>query len=410
MSYFEDYHFLKNKYQSKLDFIPFPKWNLNLHNIPFTSQSELVFTRNKDYYVPKILENKEILKGQTQEVIKINDAEIEENRSFHYILLKSSQEIKSDELVIFFHGLNEKDWNKYLPWAKHIVQNTGKAVLMFPLAFHINRGALAWGNNRSMQVVSQDRMKLFEGLKESSFTNAAMSTRLHFAPARFFLSGLQTYNDIIQLVQYIRLGNHSLINETASIDFFGYSAGAFLAAIIMMANRNGWFSNSQAVFFCGGSMLSEMRLSSRYIMDSEAYQTIQDFYIHHFTKSLEADKKLYHLFNSTHSGGIFFRSMLSDKFEKENQIREKRLIELSDRILAIGLAKDTIIPFEGIRKTLQGRRKDIPIVCENYELPYKYSHMNPFPYNQKCAEVVEKPYQEIFSRIERHLQKAIKVT
>ena len=42
-----------------------------------------------------------------------NDASIECNNSFDYFLFEKSDSPKSNEIILLFHGLNEKTWDKY---------------------------------------------------------------------------------------------------------------------------------------------------------------------------------------------------------------------------------------------------------------------------------------------------------
>ena len=60
-------------------------------------------------------------------------------------------------MLLLFHGLNEKDWDKYLPWAHALARATGKAVLLFPTAFHMNRAMGHWSDHRCMHRASQER-------------------------------------------------------------------------------------------------------------------------------------------------------------------------------------------------------------------------------------------------------------
>jgi hypothetical protein len=71
--------------------------------------------------------------------LDLQDSHVSENRKFHYPLFHCPERGRARELLLLFHGLNEKDWHKYLPWAHQLALTTGKAVLLFPIAFHMNR-------------------------------------------------------------------------------------------------------------------------------------------------------------------------------------------------------------------------------------------------------------------------------
>lgn len=402
--YTESFEWFKSNYDTIQKKTSLEKGQVRIEYLDFISLSEQIFPKNQSYYEPHLAQHQVnwdngLRLSEMKKVVAISDAEIQENRDFQYILMIPKEEKVIDEVIILLHGLNEKDWIKYLPWAEKLVELTGKGVLLFPLAFHINRSAQDWKNTRLMNSVSKERIKSFQNLSESSFTNSALSTRLHFAPVRFFLSGLQTYQDITQLISYIRLGNHPYISETAKVNFFGYSAGAFLSAIILMANRNNLFNHSKAVFFCGGAMLSRMHLTSRYIMDNFAYESLLNFYVDDFEKTLSEDSKLKNLFNSTRYGGTYFQSMLSEKDNKFNQIRNERFSQIHHQIKVFSLEQDTIIPSSEINKTLNGNRQDNLITIQELNFPYAYTHMNPFHFTSKNKDLVSQTFNTFFEEV-----------
>ncbi len=410
MSYLKTYHLLKNSFDFQKELITLPGQNFEIYNLPFESDSDLIFPGGQEYYVPQLqtmncteMIEEKIKSGNLREILKVSDSEVIENKSFRYVFLKQKTGQKSKGIIIMFHGLNEKDWTKYLPWANKLMELTQKDVILFPIAFHINRALVNWSNPRLMDKISKERQGIFNALQESSFTNAATSARLHFVPSRFFLSGLETYNDIIQLVTKIKMGNHSMIDKNASIDLFGYSAGAFLAQILLMANRNGIFSQSKGILFCGGTLLSRMQLTSRYIMDNEAHQAINRFYIDNLDTHLEKDSYLNLLFSAATSGGLYFRTMLSQKDAAANEVRESRLKQISNQLLGISLKKDSVMFPHDIEDTLKGSKKDIPTLCRTFDFEYDYSHVNPFPAIEKIEPEVEKAFQEVFETIANFL-------
>lgn len=74
--------------------------------------------------------------GTIDNNVHIKDIFVKENQSFNYQLIKPKGQEKVKRVVFLFHGFNEKDWSKYLPWAKSICDGTGSAVILFPIAFH----------------------------------------------------------------------------------------------------------------------------------------------------------------------------------------------------------------------------------------------------------------------------------
>jgi hypothetical protein len=401
--YYQDYQALKDNFN--LNLAEYAIGTTQIYNVGFESLGiASIFPNDRQYYAPKLGGstlnlNAKLFGGDLDQLIQISDAEVAENQRFIYTLVSTEEPRNLKGLIFLFHGLNEKDWTKYLPWAKILAELTGMGVLLFPLAFHINRALPPWQDSRMMNVVSKKRMELFFGMSESSFTNAAMSTRLHFSPVRFFYSGLATYYDVIQLVKQIKSGQHSLFSAQTNFHFLGYSAGAFLAQIILMANRDDLFSQSKAILFCGGPLLTRMHLTSRYIMDSEAHQAILDYYTDNFDRNIEADFQLNQLFESARRGGIYFRSMLSESYSSANQLRKQRLAELKNQMLAIALKQDNIMPPHEIQASLLDLDGNLAIPCEIWDFEYPYSHMMPFPYLEKIKDEVDNQFKKIFGRM-----------
>ncbi|MCB9249985.1 MAG: hypothetical protein H6613_16270 [Ignavibacteriales bacterium] len=116
----------------------------------------------------------------------------------------------------------------------------------------MNRAPGNWSNPRLMKKMSEYRISKFNGIENSTFANAALSSRLHSKPSRFFTSGFQTFSDVTDLVTEIRAGNNKYIYDDASINFFGYSIGALLAEVLLMANPRNYFDKSKLFIFCGG--------------------------------------------------------------------------------------------------------------------------------------------------------------
>jgi hypothetical protein len=48
----------------------------------------------------------------------IADSEINENREFRYPVFLPEGYKQTNRAIILLHGLNEKSWDKYLPWAR----------------------------------------------------------------------------------------------------------------------------------------------------------------------------------------------------------------------------------------------------------------------------------------------------
>lgn len=308
------------------------------------------------------------------------DVTIRENRVFTYNVVTAHRRGRARGAILLFHGLNEKYWDKYLPWARTLCDQTGKAVVLFPIAFHMNRAPADWSNPREMARFAAKRRSSLAPVVGSSFANVALSTRLQQAPERFLRSGLETYFDVLQLVDEIRAGNHPAIDGDAEIDLFGYSIGAFLAEMLMFENTRGAFSTSKAFLFCGGPTLSQMRPVSRYIMDSRANAALDAFYGEDFEANLRVDPPLRRLFDRLQTLGTTFRSMLSPFALRD--FRRTRLAAVGRRLAALVLRRDQVIPQEAVRRTLSsGLDPRIAPSVESLDFAFDYTHERPFPFS-----------------------------
>jgi len=214
MSYIEDFEILKERFTSKEKRISFPEFGMEILNIPFESENRKILPGEDSYICRKhgthfsngYKVNMDHVSKEVSNLIKADDSKIDENRFFSFPLFRGIGDKGNRDLIILFHGLNEKSWVKYLPWAKELVEQTKKSVLMFPFAFHMNRSPHEWTDPRLMRKVSEEKLKLFPRTKHSSIANAAINMRLQVMPLRFLWSGLQSLYDVIQLVRIIRSG------------------------------------------------------------------------------------------------------------------------------------------------------------------------------------------------------------
>ncbi len=396
MSYHDDYLFLREKFNQKDEFITLKRYRQNIFNTPFESFNYDLLPGEKHYHCQIHNESFEdsysldytISAPHLDELLRIDDSHIEENIFFTYPIFKPFTLKKSKDVIILLHGLNEKSWEKYLPWSHKLVEYTDKTVILFPIAFHMNRAPERWADPKFMNRVSKERKKFYPKVTNSSFANAAISTRLQFLPQRFFWSGLQTYYDILQLIHQIRNDEHPHIHKDAHIDFIAYSIGSFLAELIIMANENNYFDNSKLCMFCGGPLLNRMSPASKYILDSEANVAIYSFFIEHLEVELKRDKRLAHYFSDLHHVGRYFKSMLD--YNKMITFRENRLKEISKRVSALALQKDEVVPSIEVELSLHGHDNKIPIKVKSFDFPYPYDHVIPFHITEKNEKEIDK--------------------
>ena len=79
--------------------------------------------------------------------------------------------------------------------------------------------------------------------------------------------------------------------------------------------------------------------------------------------------------------------------------REKLFRKMSDRFYSIVLQKDEVVPPYEVINTLQGVRRDIPIKIEVLDYPYRYTHENPFPVNEKDKDEIDYQFKITFDKI-----------
>jgi hypothetical protein len=324
--------------------------------------------------------------------INVSDTLISENSSFTYPVFTPGN-LKSDKVILLLHGLNERSWVKYLVWAYWLAEFTDSYVILFPISFHINRSPASWKDPRTMIPFLKKRNSELGEINMSSFANIALSNRLTESPLRFFNSGYQTVTDITKLLMTIRNGEHRIIPEGGNINIFAYSIGAFLAQIILMGNPENLFAESKLFMFCGGSVFSNMRGSSKLIMDSRAFDRVYGYYLNEFEKSLTGNSPVAD-FLSTSPVGMAFRSMID--LGRFKTFRENLLTKLRNQIRSITLKMDTVIPSAGVISTLNTNINRS--VAEIWDFPYSYSHENPFPlFNSPISKEVDRCFEHVFS-------------
>lgn len=304
------------------------------------------------------------------------DCDITANLDFRYPFLralsKGPQE-KSKHLVVLLHGLNERSYSKYVPWAFQLWRNTGAAVALFPLSFHVNRVHPPWGRSLEAHL---SRRRQVPGNENVHPYNCVLSERLERHPERFFWGGVESYGDVVELVRGIRAGQHPYVAADAQVDLLGYSAGGYLALGLMLGNQDGLFEKSRCVLFESGAAMRSTHLSSRLIMDMSCEVALMKLYVR-FTSRL-ANERLAHWL-ADHEEGRWFRALFGE--EKERPRLEARLKELAPRLLAISNTTDEVIPAGAVFNTLRGKHRDTgvrveeltlgvhehPFVCPDYE-------------------------------------------
>ena len=401
MNYNELYEVLKEHFELKSPFKTVQDLNITIETIHFDSRKTDFLHGSSKYTCEK--HNIEFGKEEDEShtiygipSVDAKDFDISCNKSFDYYILKRADIEKTEGTIIFFHGLNEKKWDKYLPWAYEFAQRTNKAVVLYPIAFHMNRAEEIWSDRHAMVEVAKFRKKNFKDNSDCSFVNAAISSRLEAHPQRIFWSGFQTYSDVIALVEQIRSGGIKSIASTSTFDLFGYSIGSFLSIILKMADPGGIFKDSKLFCFCGGMTIDRMFPISKYIMDSRAAIKMQTVYAELLSSEFKSDKRLGHFQNELmHQQESWFKMMLRyNYFQKD---REKRIEEIQSHIKAYVLEKDEVAPPMEALNTLQGGYRNIKVDVEIKDFPFDYSHMVPFPLTNKIQEEVTEAFHDFVS-------------
>ena len=314
------------------------------------------------------------------------DDKIAENQSFVYPVFMPGNMHKADKAILLLHGLNERSWSKYLTWAEYLCKQTGKPIILFPIAYHVNRSPKSWSNPRDVSSILDLRRQRNGEDRMLSFANVAFSERISERPFRFYSSGRQSLNDLSQLFLDIKQGSHSLFAENTQIDIFAYSIGAFLAEITMMTNPLQLFSDSKLFLFCGGGIFSAMFGPSRCIMDKTAYNKLYSFYLNDFTaqiKECSLPDKAYESFNS----------MIS--IERNKTDRELFFSNLGNNIKGISLSRDKVMPYYGVAEALGNDFANTHI--QQLDFPFDYSHEQPFPVGKLFeSNEVDKAFSRVF--------------
>lgn len=408
MHYYELYSLLKNNFPVTTDHAAMAELGISIKCYAFESKKSASFLSGCEQPQCNIhgagLDGGGAGVNNAEDIVQ-TDFEIQCNRSFSYYILKTTAPERSKGFILFFHGLNEKKWDKYLPWACEIAKQTRKAVVLFPIAFHMDRAPEDWGDKQQMLALAQSRAEKYpENGTSSSFINAAISSRLEHFPQRLFWSGFQTYADVVQLIETINEDKVPEIAPNASVDLFGYSIGSFFASILKMANPSDYFKEARLFCFCGGMTIDRMFPVSKYIMDASAAIAMQRSYAELLSSDFATDKRLGHFQNwDEHPKEAWFKTMLRyNYFLKE---RESLLSGMSHQIKALVLKQDDVAPPVEALNTLKGGYRDIPIEVLIDDYKYPYSHMNPFSLVHKYKQEVDEAFSRFVGEASSFLNK-----
>lgn len=380
MGYTELYQSLKSEFLSEKCESKVLKSGVIIHCFQFESDADQSFCGS-------------LYPSDHQDIFSKPDSDFEINKVFKYMIFDPGNGDKYDQAILLMHGLNERYWFKYLTWAHEMALSMNRPVILFPLAFHINRSPEDWNSRFVLSTALPLRMNETSNDHTTTVANLALSNRLSKHPIRFLTSGKQSADDIVKLVQNIRNGEHPLFNQNAVVDIFAYSIGGFLAQVLFYSNRNLLFEKSKLFLFCAGSYFDEMYGVSRVIMDKTAFEIMYRYYTVELNNDCKRNANLenYLKYNTM---GIAFYAMLSKQFNY-NYNRNINS-QIGRRIKAYALKEDKVIPANAIKNTLED---NIPVIIDDF--PFEYIHENPFPlyHEDDKIRLVDEAFNKVFSEV-----------
>jgi len=314
------------------------------------------------------------------------DREVTSNLSFHYVLLLPHKLLNAQCLIIG-HGFNEGDYIKLYPWAYSLCKALRMAVILFPLSFHINRRSSSWlylmrPSYRERREIPHNRC--------SSLLNAVVSQRMSEAPERFFRGALQSYRDVLDLIQEIASGRLQVsflgkkikpFQADSSVHLLGYSISGFLHLALLMTHGQGLLRNSRCVLFSTCASGRDMDPVSILVMDQHAFQALMEFYTS--THKTTISKEFQRWFYETDLGVWFQRLFL----EQDREILHRKVRTLYRRLLVVADPKDAIFSLEDIRKNLGEGIRSLPVDLGRHEFPFNISSLEGRDFREIVAEI-----------------------
>jgi len=291
--------------------------------------------------------------------------------------------------IILLHGLNERGWGKYIQWGTRLAAGTGRPVILFPLAYHMNRSPRSWMDRHIMMPLVTARTALLPDTRLSTFVNVALSTRMTISPQRFMVSGYQTAVDLAALIRSLGEGRIPGIAAGGPADIFAYSIGALVPQVMMLSNPSPLPDDSRIMLFCGGSTFGLMNGTSKLIMDSRAFEKLLSFYLSWPDVPMNGSReRLTRLMHDTPEGEAFY-AMTS--LQRLRDLRGRPFSRYEGRLKAVTLEGDTVIPCQAVRETLNGSD------TETWDPGYPCTHESPFPVLAgEKAGAVDRTFDRLF--------------
>lgn len=382
MNFTELHNKLKSVYSTCRERIALDESPVEIRNFQFTTKSALV--------MPPKGRQKSWQQHRDQTAV---DTQIQENQTFTYPIFFPEEGKSSNRAILMFHGLNERNWKKYLPWAHYLAQHTGRAVILFPMSFHINRSPKGWANRLAMSSLLERRQNI-QAQDNSTFANVALSQRISDDPLRFFASGRQSADDVVSLMQQIRDGQIAGLQPNTQVNVFAYSIGVLLAQILFLSNPEELFSNSKLFIFCGGSFFNRMMGNTKLIMDKDAFTRLRQFYMVDFLGEMKLNSPFSDYFRNDQLSQSFWTMLAPDC---NTEFYDQRMDELAKQVKLITLKKDQVIPSSGIQAAFAKLMSKIKGIVQELDFRHDYRHEMPFPiYTNELSKLVDFSFLQVF--------------
>jgi pimeloyl-ACP methyl ester carboxylesterase len=354
-----------------------PGTGISLVSVMFHSHNGYIIPERKD--IPSVFRS----------LFRSREMTLSNNNFMYYILLPDGL-FAGRGAIILLHGLNERSWNKYMPWAVRLASDTRRPVVLFPIAYHMNRSPHSWVDRHVMMPLLSARAAAEPRARLSTFINVALSTRLSASPQCFMQSGYQTVSDLAELTDMISSGHHPYIRSKGPVDIFGYSIGAMVAQVLMLSQPGMLSEESRVMLFCGGSVLEQMNGISKHIMDSRAFDSLMSFYIRQIkrTDEIRNDSFMY-ILKETAAGRTFYAMTSLSRMKK---IMGTPFRHMEGRLKAVTLSCDRVIPPSAVTQTMKG--SEVEILSPDYPC----IHENPFPvFADERSSAVDRMFDQLFS-------------
>lgn len=328
---------------------------------------------------------------------EISDNQVVENYRFKFPIISPVNQASGSKALLLLHGLNERSWNKYWSWGAWLAEELQQPVILFPISFHMNRSPAFWNNARTVSDIMNHEQTSATS-SSTTFVNYMLSKRLTNNPLRFLTSGLQSVNDINQLIHQIQNDRIAELRGIRQIDVVAYSIGAFLSQILMLSNYLTSTLPLKTIVLAGGAPFSAMNGISKYIMNKEAFHSIYNFYMYETQRQIKAKSPL-GLFLKNEAIGRAFDAMTSPT--RNSKLIKDAFNTYRDLLKVITLKQDRVIPSGATLKLFKGTSVEV----ETSDFNFAYCHENPFPISKDGAvqKEINIAFDSIFSTMKKFL-------